>query len=229
MSTSQPSSSTADPPPTSPTILLFARGVLALLDLWPALTIAVNERWGGPDSPEKKTWIASTIIDEFESRAIYLPTPSSAGPSTSSPQVDPKTAKDPPLDHDDLADLINQMMSDEFEANVEDGSMDAIAADILRLWRDLLEPSVPDATPESVVEALERKAAEITKRTVNASQGDGPVEVNEDGEEGDWTDSDSEEADEVPQLVPAAPTENHRQEPVIDEDGFELVQKGRKR
>jgi pre-rRNA-processing protein TSR2 len=213
---------------TSPTIALFARGVLAILDLWPALTIAVREEWGGPDSADKKTWIASTIIDEFESRASYLSSSSDASSSSAPQVVDPATANDPPLDYDDLADLINQMMSDEFESNIEDGSIDAVASDLVRLWRDILQPA-PGAQPSTVVEALERKAGEIKGKGVQATKGAGLQTVDGDSDS-DW-DSESDdggmEVDEAPQLVPA--TERERQEPVVDDDGFTLVQtKGKK-
>lgn len=205
---------------TYPTIPIFARGVLAVLDLWPALTIAVREEWGGPESADKKVWIASTIIDEFESRASYLPSPSSSSPSDI---ADPATANDPPLEHDDLADLINQMMSDEFESNIEDGSIDAVAADIVRLWRDILQPA-SGAEPSTVVDALERKAAEVKGKGIQATKGAGLQ--NENGEEdsdSEWDDEseDGMEVDEAPQL---APVERERVEPVVDDDGFTLVQ-----
>ena len=205
---------------TYPTIPIFARGVLAILDLWPALTIAVREEWGGPESADKKTWIASTIIDEFESRASYIPSTTSSGPSD---VADPTTANDPPLEHDDLADLVNQMMSDEFESNIEDGSIDAVAADTVRLWRDILQPA-PGAQPSTVVDALERKAAEVKGKGIQATKGAGLQ--NENGEEdsdSEWDDEseDGMEVDEAPQLVPV---ERERVEPVIDDDGFTLVQ-----
>jgi len=205
---------------TYPTIPIFARGVLAILDLWPALTIAVREEWGGPESADKKTWIASTIIDEFESRASYIPSTTSSG---SSDVADPTTANDPPLEHDDLADLVNQMMSDEFESNIEDGSIDAVAADIVRLWRDILQPA-NGALPSTVVDALERKAAEVKGKGVQATKGAGLQ--NENGEEdsdSEWDDEseDGMEVDEAPQL---APVERERVEPVVDDDGFTLVQ-----
>jgi len=217
-------------PPTSPTILLFARGVIAILDLWPALTIAVTEQWGGPDSLAKKTWLASIIIDEFESHATFLPSPNTtASPSSSTaPRVDPTTATKPPLDHDDLAESLNQVMSDEFEANIEDGSIDAVSADIIRLWRDILS-----ATPEAIVEALERKAGEVRRSGVQATKGGDMVEVDDDEDtsgSGREDEVDVMEIDETPQPVPRDTEKEERTEPVVDDDGFTLVQgKGRRR
>lgn len=208
---------------TSPTIELFARGLLAIFDLWPALTIAVREEWGGPESIDKRTWMASTIIDEFESRATYLPAHADGSPSL----VDPATANDPPLDYDDLADMINQMMSDEFEANIEDGSLDAVSSDIVRLWRDILAPAT-GAQAATVVEALERKAAEVKGKGVQATKGAG-LQMVDDDSDSDWDDEEEDDqmqVDEAPQLVAR---EREVQEPVVDDDGFTLVQtKGKK-
>jgi pre-rRNA-processing protein TSR2 len=214
MSTSTP---TLEP---TPTILLFARGIIALLDLWPALTIAVREEWAGPDSADKKTWIASTLIDESESRIPILP-------NSTPPTIDPKSAEDPPLDQDEIADLLNQMMSDEFDANIEDGSIDLIAGDVVRLWRDIIRPGVVSA--EDTVGALERKALEIRKKGVQAQKGGELVEVEGDSGSDDGSGSgsgDEMDVDEAPQLVPK---EKEKVEPVVDEDGFTMVQgKGRK-
>lgn len=165
--------------------------------------------------------MASTIIDEFESRASYLPSPEGGDASLT---VDPATANDPPLDYDDLGDMINQMMSDEFEANIEDGSIDAVSGDIVRLWRDILQPT-SGASPNTIVDALERKAADVKGKGVQATKGDGLQMVDGDSDS-DWDDEEDEDdtmqVDEAPQLVPS--TERERQEPVVDDDGFTLVQ-----
>lgn len=213
--------STSAPPP-QPQILLFARAVLAVLDLWPALTIAVKESWGGPESSEKKTWIASTLIDEFESRTVFSP-PSPSG----SILVDPKS--DHPLDFDEIADLLHQVMSDEFDANLEDGSIEIVARDLGRVWEVIVQKGDVEGLRE--VEILEKRVEERKGKGVQATKGSGP-DVGEDGEElsddsedgSDDEDEDGMEVDEAPALVP-----RERVEKVVDEDGFELVQKGNKR
>lgn len=198
--------STMDVP--SPEILLFARATLALLDLWPALTIAVREQWGGIDSAEKKTFLASEIVELFDERAARLP---NGG-------IDP--AGETPLDQDQVSDLLAQVMSDEFEAAVEDDSLDPMGADIVRAWKDIVTGG---ERAEELVSALEAKAAEVTRSGVKAQSGGGEVEVDSEGEE--W-----ESEDEAPQLVPAQEKEpKERQEPVVDDDGFTLVQKPRRR
>lgn len=219
------SSSSSAAPTSSPTILLFARGILAILDLWPALTIAVREEWGGPDSRAKKTWIASTLVDLFETRAPLLP------PSTSIsgvPTIDPSSAHDPPLDLDDIGDLLSQIMSDEFDANIEDGSIDRVAQNIVELWRHLLIPPTGE-TPESVISGLEQRAREATRGGLKTTRGADPEEGDEDDESGSESEDEDGmdvDGDEAPRLVD---TSKEKQEPVVDEDGFTLVQKGRRR
>ena len=50
----------------SPSLVLFARGVIARLSIWSILTQAIAENWGGPHGLQKRTWLASIIVDAFE-------------------------------------------------------------------------------------------------------------------------------------------------------------------
>lgn len=207
--------SSSVPAQQAPEILLFARGVMALFDMWPALTVAVREEWGGPDSEDKKYYLISALIDAFEQGAAYA-----AADAEGIVRVDAKAALDSPLDEDQIADMLDQYMSDEYEAQLEDGSSDMIAKDVARLWRDCVAPGERPA--EDTVGALERKAAEVVRKPVHATHAGGEeFDGSDDGEE--WSDEDDDDKDEVPQLVQAEPKE--RPEPVIDDDGFTLVQK----
>ena len=94
------------PPATS---VLFARGVIARLAIWPALRIAVEQGWGGPEGTEKRTWLASVIVDAFEEQN---PTPDAIY----------------------LEDTLLQVMEDEFETTLEDSSAEVVAQDIVGLW-----------------------------------------------------------------------------------------------
>lgn len=99
---------------TTPNLVLFARGVIAVLASWSVLRLAVAEQWGGPESAPKRTWIASEIVDAFEARGAQL-------------------------DQDDVEEMILQALADEFECNVEDGSSTTVARDIIKLWKDIGE------------------------------------------------------------------------------------------
>jgi pre-rRNA-processing protein TSR2 len=196
--------SNAPPPPSS---VLFARGVIARLALWPALQIAVGNGWGGPESHAKRTWLASVLVDAFESQT---PTPDTLF----------------------VEDTLLQVMSDEFETVLEDGSAEAVAEDVVKLWEDACVGHAAG------VEELERRVAALGGRGVQAVQapggcdddddsddGEEDEEEEEDGEDGgedDAIDEDAAENNEVPQLI--GQHVQARTEPVVDEDGFTLVQ-----
>jgi pre-rRNA-processing protein TSR2 len=175
-------------------MVLFARGVIALLDGWDVLRLAIAEGWGGPESSAKRTWLASIIVDEFES-AI---TPASSSPTS------------PDLDY--ITDLILQAMSDEFEVDVDDGSVERIAQSIVKLWA-----AEPAAAAQMVAE-FEATAQKRSKVRVQASREEG-------NGDSDW-ESESEDEDGVPRLMDrdAQSPPKEKPEPIVDEDGFTLVQ-----
>lgn len=89
----------------------FARGVIARLAVWPALRIAVENNWGGPDSAEKRTWVATVIVDAFEEQ-------------------------NPKPDMEYIEETLSQIMGDEFETVLEDDSAAQVAKDVVKLWND---------------------------------------------------------------------------------------------
>ncbi|KAI0031541.1 Pre-rRNA-processing protein TSR2-domain-containing protein [Vararia minispora EC-137] len=183
--------------------LLFARGVIARLALWPALRAAVDNSWGGSASAQKRTWLASELVDAFEA------------------SVPPGNAEQPDEEYVELNLL--QAMEDEFDVVIEDDSVEPLARDIVALWaaaRSGNEALVLEW--EAKAEKMRGKRMDVNVQEVVDETGDG-----EDSE--DWEDEDDGEADsEVPQLVERA---IHKPEPIVDEDGFTLVQgkgKGRR-
>lgn len=179
-----------DPAPQTH-LVLFARGVIAVLNAWPVLRIAVSESWGGPQSAQKRSWIASNILDAFESS---------------------------PLDEEQIEDLLLESMVEEFETEIDDGSSLLVAKDILNVWK---AASIGDTEYVLKLESAANKLAQSRLPTTRQG-GNGDDEwVDEEGS-GDEV---SEGENEAPALRSPRPV----QEPVVDEDGFELVQKGGKR
>ncbi|KAG8218186.1 hypothetical protein J3R82DRAFT_3742 [Butyriboletus roseoflavus] len=82
-----------------PNTILFARGTLARLALWPTLRLAVHASWGGPASAEKQRWLASVLVDQFEPFILAPPLSSTTG-----------TAPAPPPDAVYVEDLLLQIM-----------------------------------------------------------------------------------------------------------------------
>lgn len=185
---STPAHNTAPPLPAS---VQFARGVIARLALWPALRIAVEQGWGGPGSSEKCTWIASVIVDAFEEQ---VPTP----------------------DINYVEITLLQIMEDEFETVLEDGSAEAVAKDVVKLWEEIQEGS------NRLVVQLEEQAERMKGKKVQVE------EVA--GDNSDWADEsedeDGDDEEDAPTLV--ASQTKPKPEPEVDEDGFTVV-KGKNR
>ena len=175
----------SNPAPPSPASLSFAKGVIARLALWPALRIAVQNSWGGPDSSKKRTWMASIIVDEFEEQAT-------------------------PPDAEYIEELLLQIMDDEFETVIEDGSAESVARDIANLWKDVHSGDLAG------LHHLEQQADAISNRPIVAQPGPSEaIDTDSDEEEGDWVsdEEDGHSSDPPPDL----------QLPQVDEDGFTTV------
>jgi pre-rRNA-processing protein TSR2 len=202
-----------------PHTVLFARGTLARLALWPALRLAVHASWGGPASTEKQRWLAGVLVDQFEPFIVTPPTPVPAPSRTGSVGSGSGSAPPPP---DDIyvEELLLQIMADEFDVALEDDSGAAVAKDIVKLF------AVVCAGDETFVKELEAQADMVKGKVPKYEMG-----VGSEGESGsEWEDEEGEESEEepAPQLL------NHseprtREERQVDEEGFTMVKtKGRR-
>ncbi|KAF7354624.1 Pre-rRNA-processing protein TSR2 [Mycena sanguinolenta] len=148
------------------------------------------EGWGGPGAPQKRTWLASVIVDAFEET---VPTP----------------------DDQYVEEILLQVLADEFETNIEDGSAEVVALDIVRLWDETR------IGRDELVIKFESKAEGLRGKRMAAQELPSNAPEEWEGEEGDEDEDDSgmDEDEEVPQLIEP----RQREEPEIDEDGFTLV------
>lgn len=78
--------------------------------MWPALTLAVQNNWGGPSSADKRDWFAGAVVELFEDR--------------------------PDTDQEDVETVLLQVMQDEFEVAVDDDSAFEVAEQVMRLRKD---------------------------------------------------------------------------------------------
>ncbi|CAA7268688.1 unnamed protein product [Cyclocybe aegerita] len=180
------SSESTIPPPSS---VIFARGVIARLAVWATLRLAVQEGWGGPDSAAKRTWLASVIVDSFEEQ---IPAP----------------------DDQYVEEQLLQIMADEFETVIEDGSAETVAQDIVKIWDETR------IGKQALVLQFEELAEKVKGKRPNAQE----KVVSDD--EGDWEDDDGEDdedEDEAPRLLEHPPPRPPPREPEVDEDGFTMV------
>lgn len=184
------SASTVAPSSTS---VLFARGVIARLAIWPALRIAVDQTWGGPESAGKRTWLASVLVDAFE-------------------EEDPK----PDVGYVELTLL--QVMEDEFDTVLEDGSAESVAKDVVQLWEEVA------AGRSDLVRRFEEQADKMKGKKVQAEEGaaeNSDWEDDSDGEDEDGSEESGGEG-EAPMLLDHQ-RKPAKEEPEVDEDGFTTV------
>ncbi|KAK5661944.1 hypothetical protein OQA88_10054 [Cercophora sp. LCS_1] len=181
----------------------FEQGVAMALHLWPALTLAVQSNWGGPDSADKRDWFAGAIVDLFPDLSKL---PASAFTATK-----PQPSDDEP-DQIDVETVLLQVMLDEFEVNVDDESAFEVAENIMRVRGECVRGKLDE------VAALRRRfEASKGKKVVG-------VKVDDEDHETDWdTEDDSEESEEDDVEMDEAPAPKEKREPEVDEDGFTKV------
>ncbi|KAM5290942.1 pre-rRNA-processing protein TSR2 homolog isoform 2-T2 [Glossophaga mutica] len=81
---------------------LFGAGVRAALEAWPALQIAVENGFGGVHSQEKAEWLGGAVEEYFFRNAD--------------------------LELDEVEDFLGELMTNEFDTVVEDGSLPQVTA-----------------------------------------------------------------------------------------------------
>lgn len=190
----------------------LARALLARLAVWPVLRIAIDSSWGGPESKQKCSWMASELLDAFESS------------STSSSTLSPNSASNQ-VDEDYIEEMILQMMNDEFDCIIEDGSSAEVAGDLVKLWKQAQTGG--EKAIEQSMKIWEEKERAIQGKRLQAQEIKAEEEggwEEDDGESGEEDDEEDEseggmEVDEPPVLV----DRRSKEAPVVDEDGFTLV------
>lgn len=205
----------------TPTDLTSQIDLLISLHLWtwPALTLAIQNSWGGSSqvSHDKRDWFAGAISELL----------------TSSP---PQLA-----DVADLEEVLLQVMVDEFEVVIDDGSAEDTARDI---WAGVTKLHAGDASELTAMYGKwqARQAKNGGKEVVSG------IVRGEDKEadDTDWDDSDEEgdewngfpdnpitrdvdmDMDEAPPLVDVSQP-RQKLEPEIDDEGFTKVVSKKKR
>jgi len=131
------------------------------LHLWPALTVAIQNAWGtsSPDlGKDKRAWLAGALSDMFAQNQLR--------------------------DVEDVEDVLEQVMNDEFETVVDDDTLEEVAA---KIWTGRQQLLKGDATEVRRLMAVwqEKKG----KNVVNVVQGQDVDQETDD-------EADDEEADD---------------------------------
>ncbi|KAF8420381.1 Pre-rRNA-processing protein TSR2-domain-containing protein [Tirmania nivea] len=177
-------------------------GIAYILHSWPALTLAVTSNWGGANSSEKRDWLCGAIADMFP------PLDQSSSHPTREDNEEP--------DDYDVEETLAQVMQDEFGVQVEDDSIVPLAHQIIQLRTALLQGNF--GVVEQLRERFEKNKDKVP--VANAQQENDGVEVDDEEEDSDERDAES---------GVSVQTAFEPDRPVVDKDGFELVQSRRRR
>ncbi|MCJ1229696.1 hypothetical protein MMC12_006365 [Toensbergia leucococca] len=183
-------------PPSPGTIAIqdkFDLSIALALSTWSALTLAVQNSWGGPQSSEKRDWFAGAISE------LIIATPDA--------------------DVEYVEEFILQIMNDEFDVNLQDGSAEEIAAKIVGLRKLTLRGDF------GMVDEMYSRWVERQKRGGDAVRFQ-HVERGEDDDDTDWDSDDLEDGEEDEKMEEAPPLVKVRKakvRPEVDEDGFTKV------
>ncbi|KAL2017163.1 hypothetical protein VTK56DRAFT_2532 [Thermocarpiscus australiensis] len=209
----------------------FEQGVALALHLWPALTLAVQNSWGGPDSSDKRDWFAGAVVELFPDVSKLTPAQLQQLHQQQQQQYQQRTqsnkattgpgGEEEEPDQEDVETVLLQVMLDEFEVNVDDDSAFEVAEQVVRLRAECLRGKFDE------VEALRRrwearKANKVVFQKAQDQEDDTDWDTDEDDDEGDEESDGDVEMDEAPALV-QAPARREKEEPEVDEDGFTKV------
>jgi pre-rRNA-processing protein TSR2 len=149
----------------------------------------VQNNWGGPSSADKRDWFGGAISE-------YV-------------------AENPEADEVDVEAMLAQVMLDEFEVAVDDGSAAEVADAVVRVRGECGRGDFRG------VEEMRRRWEGVRGERVVGQEVEGGSESESESEEEEDADGDIEMGEpEAPREKPA---------PQIDEDGFETVVSRRKR
>jgi pre-rRNA-processing protein TSR2 len=174
----------------------FSLGIALLLHRWHALTVAVDNEWGGPDSSDKRDNLAAQLVDILE--------------------------ETPDVDSEDLQDVLLDAMEDFYNVNLEDGSEKLVAEWMLRMKSDVLgkgEFGSVDRMWENFKEKDKFGGKGKQKVKVEEAEDDGDSVDDESGDE-DEDEMEDVEMEDAPALVGKSKI---KPQPEVDDDGFTTV------
>ncbi|XP_075594794.1 pre-rRNA-processing protein TSR2 homolog [Balearica regulorum gibbericeps] len=126
---------------------LFAQGVRAVLGGWAALQLALAHGFGGPQGPEKAAWLAGALQEFFTQNAE--------------------------LGEEEVEEFLAEVMDNEFDTVVEDGSLRQVSRELLSLFSRASRGDVGGVG--AALGALARRGPALRAALAAAHPGDGPA------------------------------------------------------
>jgi pre-rRNA-processing protein TSR2 len=190
------------------TLLLFAKSTLDLLTFWPALRLCISQGWSS-NGILGKTNLAEDIVDLFYTSSL----------------VSLETLPE----EEDIQSIILHNLSHHFNLTLEDDSEQLLSRDLIKLWLECYNTINNIPTTSNLIHSFNQAA-----QKAKLQDGLQPYQaqrqgISDDEQDDDDDNDDDEDEDEDDQMEGVESTHNNNNnEPVIDEDGFQLVQKGRR-
>lgn len=175
------------------------------MNLWPALTLSVQNKWGGDDSADKRDWFAGAIVELFPEFTD---------------DANAKSAQE--VDVEDVETVLLQVMMDEFDVNVDDDSAYELALQIIRIRTQCTVGEYTEV--KELQQRFASKTGKVDQLFKKAEDPDQDTDAEADDSAAESDDDDDVNMDEAPALVP---TPKEKPAPQVDEDGFTMVTKKR--
>ena len=176
----------------------FDLGIWHCLFNWATLTVAVKNQWGGPDSSEKRDWLAGQISELF--------------------------TNEPLTDAEDVEVMLLQVLEDEYGCRVEDETEIEVARNIMAIRKEISEGST--ATVDALHKKWEsRQGKEVATGEVNVRESNQEADWDSVDEESEDEDVDM---DDAPALVPARPREPKPEPEIDEDGFEKVVGKKRR-
>ncbi|XP_051950770.1 pre-rRNA-processing protein TSR2 homolog [Xyrauchen texanus] len=125
-------------PLTSSTRELFVEAVGAVLETWPVLQIAVDNGFGGVHSQQKADWMVAMLQQYFNDN------------------VD--------LQQNEVEDFISDLMNNEFDTMVEDGSLPQVAQKVCVMYQQCQQRKLTEVR-DQICELAQKKSTGRAKGT----------------------------------------------------------------
>ncbi|KAM8754516.1 pre-rRNA-processing protein TSR2 homolog [Acanthopagrus schlegelii] len=123
---------------------LFTDGVRAVLHTWPVLQIAVDNGFGGLYGQQKADWMVDVVQQYFHDNAD--------------------------LQQYEVEDFIAQLMDQEFDTVVDDGSLPQVSVSLLQVFSQWQQGALQQL--KHTINSLTQKTSQRAKVTAPATQSD---------------------------------------------------------
>ncbi|OAV95022.1 hypothetical protein PTTG_05231 [Puccinia triticina 1-1 BBBD Race 1] len=211
----------APPPPIH--LVPFARSVVELLTIWPALQLSFEQsatHQSRVAQDQARSELATELVGAFLDAQPAVPESVQQGADDQRPIPDTE----------EIEDFLLGWIFGTLDVRIEDESEISVTRDLISLWNEwsAMASAADEEAVRSRGQVIQRVGRVAAKRRTNSSQITAQLvdegHVSDDGESED--DEDNMRVDEPSSQTPAA---RRHPSPTIDEDGFTLVTKSSQR